>query len=58
MGLGFLRVFPDPFKEVVNIKYQVRDEEPVSLQIYNTSGRLVRTLVRTQNQEPRAYELK
>jgi len=38
-----LHVFPNPFKEKLNIRYQTTDNNNVNLKIYDVSGRLVRS---------------
>jgi len=38
-----LRVFPNPFKEKLNIRYQTTDNNNMNLKIYDVSGRLIRS---------------
>jgi hypothetical protein len=38
-------VFPNVFKNTVSISYEVADDAPVSLRIYDVAGRSVKTLV-------------
>ncbi len=40
-----LRVYPNPFNPMVSIRYRVNESGPVKLQIFDVSGRHVRTLV-------------
>ncbi len=46
--------FPNPFQEQTTISYSVGKTGPVLLEIYNTLGQRVRTLV-NQSQEPGTY---
>jgi len=41
---GFAAVYPNPFSENVRISWQLREESPALLQIYNIRGQLIRTL--------------
>ena len=54
-----IRVYcqPNPFKAVTSIKWIGVGEGPISLEIYEATGRLIRTLAKTQSQEPRAYKV-
>ena len=57
-----LQVSPNPFKDKVNIRYQIpkgvdsRQNPVVSMNIYDVTGRLVRTLV-NEPQEPGYYKV-
>ena len=55
--LELLGISPNPFKTVTSIKWQVAGEEPVNLEIYDATGRLVRTFAKTQNLKPGAYTM-
>jgi hypothetical protein len=46
--------FPNPFRQVTTIKYQVPVETQISLKIYDVMGRLVRKLV-NEKQKPGYY---
>jgi hypothetical protein len=46
--------FPNPFNPETWIPYQLKDESEVTIQIYNISGRLVRT-INLGNQSPGIY---
>jgi flagellar hook assembly protein FlgD len=37
--------YPNPFNPVTTIRYQVKQDGPVKLRIYNVAGQLIRTLV-------------
>ena len=37
--------YPNPFNPTTTIEYQLREQSPVQLKIYNVAGQLVRTLV-------------
>lgn len=39
-----VKCFPNPFENITQISYQLRSEAHVRLEIYNTSGRLVKVL--------------
>jgi len=40
--------YPNPFNPVTKITYSVREAGPVSIEIYNVAGRVVRTLLDTE----------
>ena len=42
---GLFESYPNPFNAHTTIRYQIPSEQNVTLQIYNASGQLVRTLV-------------
>ena len=50
-----LSISPNPFKSVACIKWLGAGEGPISLEVYNACGRLVRTLTKAQSPEPGAY---
>lgn len=50
-----ITVSPNPFKAVTRVEWLGAGEEPISLEIYDASGRLVRTLAKIQTIEPKAY---
>ncbi len=50
--------FPNPFNPVTFIRFALKDETPVSLIIYDFSGRVVKTLIRPDNPlKPGRYSL-
>ncbi len=40
--------YPNPFNPVTKIAYSVKEAGPVSIEVYNVAGRVVRTLLNTQ----------
>jgi flagellar hook assembly protein FlgD len=46
--------YPNPFNPATSISFEIDREEFVSLRIYDTAGRLVRTLV-AANRDPGRY---
>lgn len=48
------KIYPQPFSSVVNIEYSVPEASKISLRIYDVTGRLVRTIVFTE-QSPGIY---
>ncbi len=50
-------IYPQPFSSVVNIEYTIPKESKVALQVYDVSGRLIRTIVNTK-QSPGIYTAK
>jgi len=40
--------YPNPFNPVTRIAYSVREAGPVSIEVYNVAGRVVRTLLDTE----------
>ncbi len=40
-----VNAFPNPFKSSVNIQYVLKKQSPVSLSVYDLSGRIVKTLI-------------
>jgi len=58
-GLGLWQNYPNPFKKITEIRYQIRDSRQksvVSINIYDVTGRLVKTLV-NEPQEPGYYKV-
>lgn len=49
------RIVPNPFNAVTSVKWQVIGGRLISIEIYDVTGKLVRTLTRTQSPESRAY---
>jgi len=41
-------IYPQPFSSVVNIEYTIPKESEVALQVYDVSGRLIRTIINTK----------
>ena len=52
-----LEVSPNPFNVRVRIEWQVKSGESASLEVYDIQGRLVKTLVRTQDSKPGVHTL-
>jgi len=42
--------YPNPFNPITTIRYSVKNSQPVSINVYNTKGQLVKTLVRETKQ--------
>ena len=53
-GMGLDQNFPNPFADSTTIRYSVVDPERVILEVYDTLGRKVSTLV-NRNQAPGRY---
>ena len=51
----FLYAFPNPSDNMAIIRYSLPKENEVSLIVYDIKGSIVRTLTRTQSQEPGVY---
>lgn len=49
-------VYPNPFNPVTNIRYQLKNNDHVSLCIYNIKGQKIKTL-RSENQNPGIYQI-
>ncbi|MBA7576428.1 hypothetical protein ES708_18269 [subsurface metagenome] len=49
-----INIFPNPFKNIVQINYKLKSLDFVKISIYNTSGKLIKTLV-SRNQKPGIY---
>jgi hypothetical protein len=47
--------YPNPFNPVTTITYGIEERTPVTLRIYDVSGRLVRTLVDAVQEPGRSY---
>lgn len=50
-----LKISPNPFRAVTRVKWLVPSEGPISLEVYDVQGRLVKVLVRIRNPEPKVY---
>jgi len=53
-----LTISPNPFKEEAIIKYRVVSREPISLKVYDISGRLIKTFFRAQSVKPGTHLIK
>ena len=51
------KIFPQPFSSVVNIEYSVQRESVISLNIFDVSGRLVKTIM-NKRQSSGVYRVK
>lgn len=49
-------IYPNPFNPSTNIKYSVKVEGPVEIEIFNVKGQKVRTLV-SENKAPGHYQI-
>ncbi len=52
-----LEVFPNPFQEVLHLNYRVVEEAPVSVLLYDETGRLVKVVLEEQVQVAGQYVL-
>lgn len=50
-----LNIYPNLIKGVARVRYEISEKGPVSLKIYDATGRLVKILTKAQNLEPKAY---
>lgn len=57
-SLPLLILSPNPFRKSTVISYQSSVKTGISLEIYDISGRIVKTLNRVQSQEPGVYTLR
>jgi hypothetical protein len=64
LGMGLLpetftleQNYPNPFNATTTIRFAVPQEAPVTLLIYDISGRLVHTLAQNQTMQPGFYEI-
>ncbi|UCH84205.1 MAG: CotH kinase family protein [Candidatus Latescibacterota bacterium] len=53
-----ISVSPNPFNPVTTITYTVRDAGPVSLSVYDVSGRLVEKILDNEYREPNRYRVR
>ena len=53
-----LSIFPNPTKKSTVISLQLPVKETISLKVYDATGRLIKTLVKTQRLEPKTYTIK
>ncbi|MEO0092363.1 MAG: T9SS type A sorting domain-containing protein, partial [candidate division WOR-3 bacterium] len=51
-----LKIYPNPAKSAMRIRYSLPIESKVSLQLYDISGRLIKTLV-NEEKKPGNYSL-
>ena len=58
IGNPKFEIYPNPFRTIMNLSYQIVNKNPINLEVYNTAGRLVRTLTKTQSLEPKTYTIK
>ncbi len=42
------QAFPNPFNPVTKIAYSIRESGPVTIEVYNVAGKVVRTLLDTE----------
>ncbi|MFC2107063.1 T9SS type A sorting domain-containing protein [Bacteroidota bacterium] len=54
--LASITTYPNPFISQINIKYDVLQDEQISIRIYNLNGRLVKELVNNKH-TPGTYEV-
>ncbi|MDI6841117.1 MAG: FlgD immunoglobulin-like domain containing protein [bacterium] len=57
MGTEQLEIYPNPFRQLSVIRYQLPVESKISLKIYDLTGRFVRTLV-DEKKKPGTYSIK
>ena len=57
-GFSLMANFPNPFNAATHIRYSVGTEGPVSLEVFDVTGRRVRRLVNREWSTPGAYELR
>ncbi len=50
-----LEVFPNPGREETNIRYTVKEKGNVSLEVFDLSGKKIKTLVKDQSHYPGTY---
>ncbi len=53
-----LKVYPNPFSDLFNIEYKITKESPVYIEIYNSTGHLVKVIVENDVHSPGTYDLK
>ena len=49
--------FPNPFNPITNIRFEVPNSTPVTINIYNAVGQLVTTLINGQSFAPGTYSV-
>jgi len=52
-----LKVFPNPAKKVIDIRYEIPIRGKISLKLYDVSGRVAKTLLRAKSTEPGIYRM-
>ncbi len=57
-GFSLTANFPNPFNAATRIRYSVGTEGPVSLEVFDVTGRRVRRLMDRQWSAPGAYDLR
>lgn len=45
----YLTIYPNPAQNIIQLKYTVSNDENVSIEIYNTSGQLVKSEIKTNS---------
>ncbi|MEN6444678.1 MAG: T9SS type A sorting domain-containing protein [Candidatus Cloacimonas sp.] len=48
--------YPNPFKQSTSINYSIKENTPVTIEIYSLKGQLIRTLLK-ENKAPGAYSI-
>jgi len=56
-GLSGVTSFPNPFSRVARIRFQLVQQSPVGLRVYDMSGRLIRVLTAPHRMEPGEHEV-
>jgi len=52
-----LHIYPNPSNQKIVISYSLSAKREISLKVYDISGRLVRTLLKSKGLEPRVYRV-
>jgi hypothetical protein len=50
-ALSYIKIFPNPFNSSTNIKYAIKSKTHVSMELFNTLGQTVKTLVDEEQNE-------